>query len=431
MKLSYWLVIVIVAVAAVAAYLFIPTKGDFAETPQVVVEQPADTLKVEAEPTYLHGIQVDSMEVVHNTIKPNQYLSDILSAHNIANQTIHDLSIRAKGVFDLRKMGVHKPYDLVCYTDSLLTAKALVYYPNEVDYIIFHLEDSAYVEKGSKEIVTQQSTATGVIQNSLAVTMQEMGLSPILTNELADVFAWQIDFFRLYPGDRFKVIYDEQLVDGKQIGIGAIKAAVFEHNGYEYYAYYYDQGTGIDYFDEEGKSLRKAFLKYPVKFSRISSRYSGRRYHPVQKRYKAHLGTDFAAPKGTPIRTVGDGVVVEARYSKYNGNYVKIKHNSMYTTQYLHMSKIASGMRPGAHVKQGQTIGFVGSTGLARGNHVCYRFWKGGYQVDALKVQIPASEPIKVELMDDFKLAIASLRIELDAIPYATKQNTASLGGSR
>lgn len=428
MKLSYWLGVVIVVVGATAVYLFIPREGNFTEESEVAVEQPVDTLTIEAEPAFLYGISIDSMEVVHNTIKPNQYLSDILSAHNIANQTIHDLSINAKGVFDLRKMGVHKPYDLVCYNDSLLTAKALVYYPNEVDYVIFHLEDSAFVETGSKEIVSRESSATGVIQNSLAVTMEEMGLSPILTNDLADVFAWQIDFFRLYPGDRFKVIYDEQLVDDKQIGIGDIKAAVFEHNGYEYYAYYYDQGTGIDYFDEEGNSLRKAFLKYPVKFSRISSRYSGNRYHPVQKRWKAHKGTDFAAPKGTPIRTVGDGIVVEARYSKYNGNYVKIKHNSMYTTQYLHMSKIASGMRPGAHVKQGQTIGFVGSTGLANGNHVCYRFWKGGYQVDALKVKIPASEPIKTELMDDFKLSIASLRTQLDAIPYP-QTTVASMGG--
>lgn len=428
MKYSYWLGLALVVIISAVIYLFVPREGDFAEKVEVA-ELVTDTLQVPVEPTFLYGIPVDSMQIVHNTVKPNQYLSDILTSHNVSNETIHDLSIRAKGVFDLRKMGVHKPYDIVCYGDSLLTAKAMVYYPNNVDYVIFHLEDSAYVEAGSKQIVVEEKSATGVIENSLAVTMDEMGLSPILTNDLADVFAWQIDFFRLYPGDRFKVIYDEEQVEGKQIGIKDIKAAVFEHDGHEYYAYYYDQGTGIDYFDEEGKSLRKAFLKYPVKFSRISSRYSGRRYHPVQKRYKAHRGTDFAAPKGTPIRSVGDGVVVEARYSKYNGNYVKIKHNSMYTTQYLHMSKIASGMRPGAHVKQGQTIGFVGSTGLANGNHVCYRFWKGGYQVDALKVQIPASEPIKPELMDDFKLAVAELRTQLNAISYPIEMQPASFGG--
>ncbi|MCB0497148.1 MAG: peptidoglycan DD-metalloendopeptidase family protein [Cyclobacteriaceae bacterium] len=430
MKIYYWLGGVLVVLIAAAVFLFVPTKGDFATEQEEVALQPTDTLQAVPEPTFLHGILIDSMEVLHNTIKQNQYLSDILTSHNISNETIHDLTIRAKGVFDLRKMGVHKPYDLVCYNDSLLTAKAMVYYPNDVDFVIFHLEDSAFVETGSKKVVLQEKTATGVIQNSLAVTMEEMGLSPILTNDLADVFAWQIDFFRLYPGDRFKVIYDEELADGKQIGIGDIKAAVFEHDGHEYYAYYYNQGTGIDYFDDEGNSLRKAFLKYPVKFSRISSRYSGKRYHPVQKRYKAHLGTDFAAPKGTSIRTVGDGVVVEARYSKYNGNYVKIKHNSMYSTQYLHMSKIASGMRPGVHVKQGQTIGFVGSTGLATGDHVCFRFWKGGYQVDALKVQIPAAEPIKTEKMEDFKAVASSMKKELNNIAYP-ETSAVSLGGNK
>lgn len=427
MKLSYWIGLgVIVLLSAIALYLFVPREPQYATEAETTQTAP-DTVML-PEPTYFYGMQVDSFNVVRKTIKRNQYLSDILTSHNISNDKIYDLSINAKGVFDLRKMGVDKPYDLVCYNDSLQTAKAMVYYPNEIDYVIFHLEDSAYVETGSKEVVIKEQTATGVIQNSLAVTMQEMGLSPLLTNDLADVFAWQIDFFRLYPGDRFKVIYDEKLVDGQQIGIGAIKAAVFEHAGYENYAYYYDQGTGIDYFDEDGKSLQKAFLKYPVKFSRISSRYSGNRYHPVQHRYKAHKGTDFAAPKGTPIRSVGDGIVVEARYSKYNGNYVKIKHNSIYTTQYLHMSKIASGMRPGAHVKQGQTIGFVGSTGLATGNHVCYRFWKSGYQVDALQVQLPSSEPVKPELMEDFKKGVASLRLQLDAISYP-ETSTASLGG--
>jgi murein DD-endopeptidase MepM/ murein hydrolase activator NlpD len=157
-------------------------------------------------------------------------------------------------------------------------------------------------------------------------------------------------------------------------------------------------------------------LKYPLEFSRISSRYSGRRYHPVQKRYKAHRGTDFAAPKGTPIRSVGDGIIVEARYKKYNGNYVKVKHNSTYSTQYLHMSKIASGIRPGVKVKQGQTIGFVGSTGLATGNHLCYRFWKNGVQIDALKVKLPPSEPVSEDNKASFIARRDQLMEALDAI---------------
>jgi len=416
MKLFYWLASAFFAIAIFSAYLY------FSQSKKAPVSiaktEIAPEIITKPEPTIFYGMEVDSLTIVHNTIKRNQNLSDILSPYNVSKDAIYDLSVSSKGIFNIRKIGANKPYDLIHFNDSLQTAKAMVYYHNDIDYVIFHLDDSVYVEKGAKEVITREQTATGIIYKSLAVTMDEMGLSPMLTNEIADVFAWQIDFFRLYPGDRFKVVYEEQLVGDKQIGISAIKAAVFEHNGYSNYAYYYDQGTSIDYFDDEGKSLRKAFLKYPVQFSRISSRYSGNRYHPVQKRYKAHRGTDFAAPRGTPIRSVGEGVVVEAKYGKYNGNYVKIRHNSIYTTQYLHMSKIASGMKPGTHVKQGQTIGYVGATGLARGNHVCYRFWKSGYQVDALKVKLPSSEPIKEERLANFAEVAAIFKARLDALPY-------------
>ena len=395
-----------------------------------VVEQPNEIIEI-YEPTIFYGMVIDSLEVERKTIKSRQRLSDILTPYNVSKDDLYNLSLSSKGVFDLRKLRVNKPYDLVHEKDSLQTARAMVYYHNDIDYVVFHLDDSIYVEKGAKEIITKEQTTTGIIHNSLSVSISKMGLSPMLTNELADVFAWQIDFFRLYPGDKFKVIYEEQLVEGKSIGISAIKAAVFEHNGHNNYAYFYDQGTSVDYFDEEGKSLRKAFLKYPVQFSRISSRYSGSRYHPVQKRYKAHRGTDFAAPRGTPIRSVGEGTVVAAQYGKYNGNYVKIRHNSIYTTQYLHMSKIASGMKPGAHVKQGQTIGYVGATGLAKGNHVCYRFWKSGYQVDALKVKLPSSEPIKKDEVDDFAKVAANYKLQLDALSYPMEKVTAAIGGSK
>ncbi len=392
---------------------------------------PQSEIVVVHEPTMFYGMVVDSLSIDRRKVKSRQHLSDMLAPYNVSKEDVYKLSLSSKGVFDLRKLRVNKPYDIVYKLDSLPKAKALVYYHNDIDYVIFHLDDSIFTEKKTKEIVVKEQSTSGVINSSLSATISEMGLSPILTNELADVFAWQIDFFRLYPGDKFKVIYEEQLVDGKSIGISAIKAAVFKHNGYENYAYFYNQGTSIDYFDEEGKSLRKAFLKYPVQFSRISSRYSGSRYHPVQKRYKAHRGTDFAAPRGTPIRSVGEGTVVAAQYGKYNGNYVKIRHNSIYTTQYLHMSKIASGMKPGAHVKQGQTIGYVGATGLAKGNHVCYRFWKSGYQVDALKVKLPSSEPIKEERMEDFVQVAANLKLQLDAISYPIEHVTASIGGTK
>ncbi len=370
------------------------------------------------EPTLLFGFEIDSMIVIEDRIKRNQNLSEILENYNISNKKIHDLALNAKPVFDVRKIVSNRKYTLICYPDSLKTAKAMIYEPGPTEYVVFTLDDSVSVRKVEKEIVTVEKEIAGIIDRSLAVSMSELGQPPQLTNDLVDVLAWQIDFFRMQRGDQFKVIYEEKRVDDQPFGIGKIKGVYLKHFGNDYYAYYFDQGNGIDYFDEEGNSLRKAFLKYPLDFTRISSRYSGNRFHPVQKRWKAHRGTDFAAPKGTPIRSVGDGIVLEAKYGVNNGNYVKIKHNTTYATQYLHMSKIASGIRPGAKVKQGQTIGYVGSTGLARGNHLCYRFWKNGVQIDALKVNLPPSEPIHEENKEQFSQVRDSLRLQLDAIQY-------------
>lgn len=412
--------LVIMVIATVAWYTIPFDKNDFVE-PEPLALPLIDTTRIEMPETYF-GYVVDSFQIIRKTVKRNEFLANILREHNITHDKVRELAMRSKEVFDIRKIGVRKPYDLICYNDEKQTAKAMIYYPNKVDYVVFHLEDSVYAKAGARPVETIEKTSSGIIYSSLAMTMEENGLKPQLTNDLADIFAWEVDFFRLYPGDRYKLIYDEQFVEGKSIGYGEIKAALFEHGDEKYYAYFFDQGSGIEYFDEEGNSLRKTFLKYPVKFSRISSRYSGRRFHPVQKRYKAHRGTDFAAPQGTPIRAVGDGVITEARYHKYNGNYVKIKHNSIYSTQYLHMVKIKSGIRPGVRVKQGQIIGFVGHTGLARGNHVCYRFWKYGQQVDALKVDLPSSEPVREENLEDFKTTIANIKGSLDGISYPPEQ---------
>jgi murein DD-endopeptidase MepM/ murein hydrolase activator NlpD len=248
--------------------------------------------------------------------------------------------------------------------------------------------------------------------------LDEMGISHELTNKFVDIFGWQVDFQRLQKGDKFKLIYEEKQVDGKYVGVNKINAIYFEHFNHAYYAIPFDQGEGISFFNADGKSLRKALLRYPIEFTRISSRYTQSRFHPVTKVWKAHLGTDFAAPTGTPIRAVGDGTVEEAQYKSNNGNYVKIRHNSTYTTQYLHMSRIAPGVRAGTRVTQGQTIGYVGSTGLATGPHLCYRFWKNGVQVDALAVDLPPSEPIKKENLEAFELTKREIMDKLDAIQF-------------
>ncbi len=373
-------------------------------------------------PKMMYGYDIDSLDVFEVKVKRNQNLAIIFSKYNVDNETIYDLSRASEGVFDLRKIHPNRKITFLCHQDSLRTLKAAVYEPSNIEYIVFHIEDSVHVSKVIKQTEIVQKTAAGIISSSLAMSMIDLELPPTLTNEFADIFAWQIDFFHLYPGDKFKVIYEEEQIDGELITISEIKGAYFQHAGNDYYAKYYNQGNGFDYFDEDGNSLRKALLRYPVKFSRISSRYSGRRYHPVQKRYKAHRGTDFAAPAGTPIRSVGDGIIVEARYGKFNGNFVKVKHNGNHTTGYLHMKKFASGIRPGVKVKQGQIIGFVGKTGLAKGNHVCFRFWKNGVQIDALKVNLPPSEPILEENRAEFDMFNESMITALDIISYPEDQ---------
>lgn len=419
-----YLGLIILATISLGFYFLIPVLNESKSVEQEIANAPDSTsVSIEpVEPKMLYGLVVDSMVVIEDKIKRNQNISEILSAHNVSSEAIFKLASISREVFDVRKIAANKKYTLICDQDSLKTAKALVYEHNPVEYVIFNLRDSISVEKKQREVQIVEKGISGVIESNLSITMSELGLSHQLTNDFVDVFAWQLDFFRLQKGDKFKVIYEDKLVNGESVGIGNIKAIYFEHFGNDYYAFHFDQGSGIDYFDEKGQSLRKALLKYPLEFTRISSRYSGNRYHPVQKRWKAHRGTDFAAPKGTPIRSVGDGIVVAAEYKKYNGNYVKIKHNSTYTTQYLHMSKIASGVKPGTRVRQNQTIGYVGSTGLATGNHLCYRFWKNGVQIDALEVDLPPSEPVKKDKMEAYVVQRDLLINKLNQIEFKKKQ---------
>jgi murein DD-endopeptidase MepM/ murein hydrolase activator NlpD len=258
--------------------------------------------------------------------------------------------------------------------------------------------------------------ATGVIDLSLYHSILDAGGSPLLVNELADVYAWEIDFFGLQKGDAFKVIYEQFEVNGQEAGLGRIRGAWFRHMGHEFYAVQYDQGEGLEYFDEEGKSLRKTFLKAPLNFSRISSRFSYSRYHPILKIRRPHTGVDYAAPRGTPVVAVGDGVVTMARYKGGGGNSVKIRHNGNYTTGYLHLSGYAKGIKEGVFVKQGQVIGYVGSTGLSTGPHLDFRFWKNGQPVDPLKIDPPSANPIREDKWEDYSIVKDRVIFQLDSI---------------
>lgn len=419
--LKRWLIVggIFVAVALAGGGVFWYLKT--AHTPvEVLAVQPQPFAP--PVPVFVHGILANGLTVIENTIQRNQRFADLFQGYALNARTAQQLNMLPKSVYDFRKIAAHKKYTLLVENDSARTARALIYEPNAIDYVIFHLKDSLLVETCQREVKRIEKNVAGVVYSNLSETVEAMGISHELTNRFVDIFGWQVDFQRLQRGDRFKLIYDELQVEGTPIGIGGIKGIYFEHMGHGMYAFPFDQGDGTDYFDEEGKSLRKALLKYPIEFTRISSRYSMSRFHPVAKVFRPHLGTDFAAPTGTPIRSVGDGLVEEAQFKTNNGNYVKVRHNATYTTAYLHMSKIGSGISPGVRVRQGQVIGYVGSTGLATGPHLCYRFFRNGVQVDALKVELPPSQPVKKEFAEAYGLVKAHLAHQLQQIPFPETQ---------
>lgn len=368
----------------------------------------------EPEVSIEYGIETDSFIVVKDKISKNENLSHILLRHGIPYPMIDALAKQSKEVFDVRRIATGQPYTIFCEKDSGKTAKCFIYEANQSEYVVFDMRNGLNVYKGEKPVETKVMEASGVINSSLYLTLDEQGISPALAVELAQIYAWSIDFYRIQKGDWFTVIYEEKFVEGQSIGVGRVMAANFNHMSQDNYAFYYEYDDVKGYFDENGRSEKKAFLQAPVKFSRISSGYSKNRFHPVLKRNKAHLGTDYAAPYGTPIVAVGDGEVIEARYKSNNGNYVKIKHNRTYTTQYLHMSKFAKGIKKGVRVSQGDVIGYIGSTGLATGPHVCFRFWKNGKQVDHRREKLPPSEPVHQNYIDDFKAKSGELRKKLD-----------------
>lgn len=383
------------------------------------------TDSVESVPVYdEYGFSQDSFTTQVSRLKPNQFLADILLAYDIPYPQIDKLVKKAREIFDVKNLRSGQKYSVLISKDSLAEPHFLIYEESPVKYVVFDLRDTFHVYVEEREIETKVKTSSGIINSSLYETMQENNLDASLAAKLADIYAWTIDFYRIQKGDWFRLMYEERFVLGKSIGTGKIIAAEFSHKGEDFYSFYFQKDEVADYFDEQGKGLKKAFLKSPLKFSRISSRFTMKRFHPVQKIFKAHLGTDYAAPKGTPILSVGDGTIEEAGYKQFNGNYVKVKHNSTYTTQYLHMSKIAKGMKKGARVKQSEVIGYVGSTGLATGPHVCFRFWKNGKQSDHLKEKFPSSEPVKKEHMEEYLLKSQELKKLLDEIGKAVEKTT-------
>ena len=407
--LSFYLV-----VTALLAYTLFFSSSSASDVPK------NDQKKAEVSPKLDEfGLNADDFRITEGKIQRNQTISSIFNKLGAADSTIYYLQSHYKDIFDFRRVIAGKDFRIYSSNDSTTSLRYFVYEKDPVNYIVINLNDTISVYSGSREITRKRKEVSGIIRYSLYTALERNEADPELFVKLSSIFAWQIDFYHIQKGDNFKVIYEEESVGDKVVGIGKILGAYFHHYGENYYAVDFNVDGRDEYFDENGKSLRKAFLKAPLEYSRISSRFSRRRFHPILKRVKPHLGTDYAAPTGTPIRSVGDGVVIAAAYTRGNGNYVKIRHNSVYTTQYLHMSKFAKGIRKGVAVKQGQVIGYVGSTGLATGPHLCYRFWKNGVQVDPLKEKLPPSEPIKDAYKDEYNKLKDKIIGELNKIKFS------------
>jgi murein DD-endopeptidase MepM/ murein hydrolase activator NlpD len=362
------------------------------------------------------GFVDDSLNVYSRDVKSNETLSDILEDYHLINTDISEIASKSKPVFDVRKMRVGNKYHLFSLNDSMNTLKFLVYEKDAANYVVYDLCDSVNIYSGAKELTTVKKTKSAEIKSSLYNALTENNASIELAIELSKIYAWQIDFYHLQKGDNFKVIYEEEYIDSQMVGIGKILGAYFKHKNKEFFAIPFMQDSVYQFFDENGQSLRKQFLKSPIEFARISSRYSSNRLHPVLKIRRPHRGVDYAAPTGTPIRTVGDGVVTEASYTSGNGNYVKIKHNSVYSTMYLHMSRFGKGIKRGVNVKQGQVIGFVGKTGLATGSHLHFSFFMNGRYVNPLKIEIPPSHPVKETQNGEFEKQKKNVLDELSKI---------------
>ena len=375
---------------------------------------------IDLAPNMKYGFNLNDFIVKKKKIKRGDTFGSILEENFIDYPEVHKILQKIKTQVSVKKLQIGKPYTLLFSKDSIKAPKIFIYQKDIQGYTIVQLRDSIYGLKKNKPVRTVQMEASGKIESSLYQTMLDRGYNEALTYYLSDIYAWTIDFFRLQKGDRFKIIYTEKFVDDTiSIGIKKIKAASFEHKGkiIEAYEFQTDSTKGIiDYFDQSAKNLRRAFLKAPVSFGRVSSRYNLKRRISFYGRVKPHKGTDFAAAVGTPIMTTANGTVVKSSYSKGNGNYVTIKHNNKYSTQYLHMRK--RKVKVGQYVKQGDVIGWVGMTGYTSGPHVCYRFWKNGRQVDPFKQKLPEAKPISKSLKNKFLTYVKPIKNQLNCIVY-------------
>jgi murein DD-endopeptidase MepM/ murein hydrolase activator NlpD len=364
-----------------------------------------------------YGFIIEDVEVIEDRVNRNESLYIILNRYGVSPQMIHSIQQQARGIVNLNRMIPGQKYRIYKREGEVTT---FIWHQNHLQYVVFNWENEIEIKQGEIPVETRIAKTAGIISTSLYDAVQSERVSQRLGVELAEVFGWEIDFFALRQGDHFKAIYENRYAGGEYIGIGDIKAAEFQHRGQTHRAYFFDNGVRMGYFDQDGNSLQKELLKAPFRYNqRVSSGFSNNRFHPILQQNRPHHGIDYAAPIGTPVISVGDGVVIEAQRRGGNGNIVQIRHNSTYKTSYLHLNGFAPGIRRGVEVAQGQVIGYVGQTGLATGPHLCYRLYVNDRPVNSLRVDLPASESLEEEFMEEFQQVVREKDILLDQLQFS------------
>ena len=387
--------------------LLVACKGG-QQTPDVTYEADSEDI------AYPLGFCPDSLECVEGKVGNGQFFSNLLGSLGLSAQEAYNLTQSCADVFDVRTLRVGNSYEAY-YSGDLL--RYLVYERDRTGNIVFACQPPYDAWVYEKPVIVEKRYADVTINSSLWVDMRDAGVSPELIISLSDIYAWTVDFFGLQKGDRFRVLYEEKLCDGEVVAVDTVRYAIFTHNGQDMPSIMFDQKDGGNiYWNEKGESMRKAFLKAPLKFSRVSSGFSYARKHPVTRKVQPHTGVDYAAPKGTPVMTIGDGVITSMKYEGAGGNTIRIRHNSVYSTAYLHLSGYAKGLKTGQRVRQGQVIGYVGSTGRSTGPHLDFRVWKNGSPINPLKMQSPPAEPVKEINKPAFELQYEKYRAQIDTI---------------
>ena len=361
------------------------------------------------------GFNADSLRCEENKVKSGQFFSTLLGSLGMSPQEAYNLTQVCDSVFDVRNLRVGNTYK--AYFSSSDQLEYLVYDRDRMHQVVFDCTEPFDAWVYEKPVVRNEKYADVTINSSLWNDMLAADASPLIILSLSDIYAWTVDFFGLQKGDRFRVLYQETVCDGEVISVDTVRYAVFTHAGQDFPAIMYDQQDGGNlWWNEKGESMRKAFLKAPLKFSRISSGFSYARKHPVTRKVQPHTGVDYAAPKGTPVMTIGDGVITSMKYEGAGGNTIRIRHNSVYSTAYLHLSGYAKGLKVGQRVRQGDVIGYVGSTGRSTGPHLDFRVWKNGSPINPLKMDSPPAEPLKQENMEAFTQTWQSYQHQIDMI---------------